>query len=142
MIWLVVAIVMLVVEVVTLGNLVSIWFTIGAFAAMVTALVTDSILIQSLVFALVSVASLMLVRPIVSKTLKGRMISTNADSIIGRRFNLNDEITHDSWGMINVDGSVWSCVSYNHKPIARNTLVEIVAIAGVKLVVKEVEGEK
>lgn len=140
--WLIVAIIMIVIELVTLGNLVTIWFAFGSVAALITAFITDNVMAQIIVFALVSVASLVLVRPIVSNTLRGKMISTNADSIIGRRFNLKDEITNDSWGMVNVDGSTWSCVSYDHKPVARGTLVEIIAIAGVKLVVKAVEGEK
>lgn len=141
MFWILVAIAMIAVELVTLGNLVSIWFALGALGAMLVTFVTDSVLIQSLVFALVSLISLYLVRPIVEKTLRGNMIPTNADSIIGRQFKLSDEIADDSWGMINVDGSVWSCVSYDHKPIAINTAVEVVAIAGVKLVVKKIEGE-
>lgn len=140
MIWLVVMIAMIVIELVTLGNLVSVWFAIGALFALVVSLVTPNLLVQTIVFALISILSLILVRPIVNRTLRGRMIATNADSIIGRHFELQDEITSDSWGMINVDGSIWSAVSYDHKPIARNVLVEVVAIAGVKLVVRQIGG--
>lgn len=140
--WLIVMIAMIAVELVTLGNLVSIWFAIGALFALVTAFITENLLIQTIVFAIVSVLSLILVRPMVNRTLRGRMISTNADSIIGRKFELTDEITFDSWGMIMVDGSPWSAVSYDHKPIVRGVLVEVVAIAGVKLVVKQIGGNE
>ena len=140
--WLMVAVVMIVVELITLGNLVSIWFAIGALVAMFVSIFTTSFAIQVIIFALVSIASMLLVRPIVNRTLRGRMISTNADSIIGRKFHLHDEITNDSWGMINVDGSMWSAVSYDHKPIERDVLVEVIAIAGVKLVVKQIGGNR
>lgn len=140
--WLMVAVVMIVVELITLGNLVSIWFAIGALVAMFVSIFTTSFAIQVIIFALVSIASMLLVRPIVNRTLRGRMISTNADSIIGRKFHLHDEITNDSWGMINVDGSMWSAVSYDHKPIERDVLVEVIAIAGVKLVVKQIGGSR
>lgn len=140
-IWIIVAIGMIVFELITLGNLISIWFAFGAFAAALISLVTDNVVFQVVIFALVSIGSMILVRPLMNRTLRGKMISTNADSIIGRRFELTDEIAVDSWGKVVVDGSTWSCVSFDHKPIELGALVEVVAIAGVKLVVKKIGGE-
>ena len=69
-IWLVLAVVMAVVEGMTV-QLVSIWFCIGAVAACITSLFTDSILIQGVVFVVVSAIALLVTRPLV-KRLKRR----------------------------------------------------------------------
>lgn len=64
--------------------LVSVWFAVGAFAAFITAIFTDAVWVQVLVFALVSTLTLLLSRPFAKRFLSARRVATNADSLIGK----------------------------------------------------------
>lgn len=138
--WVIVFVVMLILELLTVGNLVTIWFAIGALGAMGVSVLTNSLMTQAFVFLLISVISILLIRPVMAKTLRRDMVPTNADVVIGRVFEILEPITNDQWGSIMVDGSRWSCVSNDKKPIIAGAKVEVLAIAGVKLVVKEIKG--
>lgn len=138
MIWAIVIVLMIVFELATLGNLVSVWFAIGALASLLVSLVTQNITIQIVVFAIVSVVSLVLVRPITYKVLKGTEIATNSDRLIGKQMILNTEITQENWGLIEVNGIEWSATTEDHSQIDAGSLVEVLAIEGVKLIVKKI----
>ena len=64
--WFIFCLFLIFVEITTV-NLVSIWFAIGALLAMITALFTDSLLIQVVVFAVISMIALLATKPIVKK---------------------------------------------------------------------------
>lgn len=138
MFWSMVIVLMIVFELVTLGNLVTIWFAIGALASLLVSLVSKNITIQVVVFSIVSVVSIVLVRPITHKVLKGAETATNSDRLIGKQFILDFEITQEKWGLIEVNGIEWSATSFDHSQIDSGSLVEVLAIEGVKLIVKKV----
>ncbi|CAM2817906.1 NfeD family protein [Erysipelothrix tonsillarum] len=138
-VWLIVCLGMLVLEVITVGNLVSLWFSFGALAALGTTFLTDSVAVQLAVFAIVSVAALIMIRPMTKNLLRGNVVSTNADRLIGRQFILNESINQDSWGKIKVHGEEWSATTADQSSIPAQTRVEVIAIEGVKLIVKSVE---
>lgn len=138
-VWLIVCLGMLVLEVITVGNLVSLWFSFGALAALGTTFLTDSVAVQLAVFAIVSVAALIMIRPMTKNLLRGNVVSTNADRLIGRQFILNESINQDSWGKIKVHGEEWSATTADQSSISAQTRVEVIAIEGVKLIVKSVE---
>ncbi|CAM4141630.1 NfeD family protein [Erysipelothrix inopinata] len=137
-IWLIVMVFMVVFELITVGNLISVWFAIGAFFAMLTSMWTDNILIQVIVFGVTSLLSLFLIRPITAKALRGNSISTNADRLIGRQFKLSEAIKEDQWGTIKVNGVDWSVTTVDQSEIEKNETVEVLALEGVKLIVKKV----
>ncbi|MEG0326948.1 MAG: NfeD family protein [Erysipelothrix sp.] len=137
-IWLIVMVFMVVFELITVGNLISVWFAIGAFFAMLTSMWTNNILIQVIVFGVTSLLSLFLIRPITAKALRGNSISTNADRLIGRQFKLSEAIKEDQWGTIKVNGVDWSVTTVDQSEIEKNETVEVLALEGVKLIVKKV----
>ena len=61
-----------------------IWFALGAFAAMISALLGAPLWLQITWFAVVSLASLWFTRPFVKKFVNGRVQPTNADVVIGK----------------------------------------------------------
>ena len=81
--WLILAVVMAVLEGVTV-QLVSIWFCIGGAAACITSLFTDNIIIQAAVFVVVSGIALAVTRPLVRKMKRRGSEPTNADRYIGK----------------------------------------------------------
>lgn len=137
-IWLILCIVMIIIEIATVGNLVTIWFAIGAGCAYITSLFTDSLWAEFSVFIVVSLIALILMRPLAKKMLKGNVINTNADSLIGRQFRIHEAIEEQKWGSIKVNGSIWSATTVEREYIPENTLVEIIAIEGVKLIVRKI----
>ena len=125
------------IEMATIGFLVF-WFDIGALLAMATSFITDSILIQALVFIITSTLLLIFTRPLVDKFIKiPKEVKTNAYSIIGKKGIVISKINNiEGVGQIKIDGDVWSAKSATDEDIPENTEVEIVEIDGVKAVVK------
>ena len=135
--WLIAAGVFFIIEMATIGFLVF-WLGIGALLAMVTSFITDSILIQALVFIITSTLLLIFTRPLVDKLIKvPKEVKTNAYSIIGKKGIVISKINNiEGTGQIKIDGDVWSAKSATDEDIPENTEVEIVEIDGVKAVVK------
>lgn len=136
--WLVLAAVMLIVELLTVGNLISIWFAFGAMVAAVVSVFYPSTIVEVLVFSIASLLSLYFVRPLAKKTLPKNPRPVNADRILGERTRLIKAIEADDWGQINYNGIVWSAESFDQKPIEKGTLVDVIDIQGVKAIVREV----
>lgn len=131
--WLIAAGVFFIIEMATIGFLVF-WLGIGALLAMVTSFITDSILIQALVFIITSTLLLIFTRPLVDKFIKvPKEVKTNAYSIIGKKGIVISKINNiEGTGQIKIDGDVWSAKSATDEDIPENTEVEIVEIDGVK----------
>ena len=137
--WLIAAGVFFIIEMATIGFLVF-WLGIGALLAMVTSFITDSILIQVIVFVITSTILLIFTRPLVNKFIKvPKETVTNAYSIIGKKAIVVKEINNvEGDGQIKVDGEVWSAKSNTDEVISKETEVEIVEIDGVKAVVRKI----
>ena len=137
--WLIAAGVFFIIEMATIGFLVF-WLGIGALLAMVTSFITDSILIQVIVFVVTSTLLLIFTRPLVNKFIKTpKEVKTNAYSIIGKKGIVISDINNiEGVGQIKIDGDVWSAKSFDEEDIAKDTEVEIVEIDGVKAVVKKI----
>ncbi len=137
--WVIILVGTLIVEVVTFGNLVSVWFSIGALAAYFAYLMGLSFPVQLAVFIVVSILSLLAVRPLAANYFRGNIVATNADRIIGQHTTLVKAVKSNEWGEVNVYGTVWSVAELNNRPLDAGTVVEVVAIEGAKLIVKKVD---
>ena len=137
--WLIAAWIFFIIEMATIGFLVF-WLGIGALLAMVTSFITDSIIIQFIVFVSTSTLLLIFTRPLVNKFIKiPKEIKTNAYSIIGKKGIVISKINNvDGAGQIKIDGEVWSAKSFDEENIEKDAEVEIVEIDGVKAVVKKI----
>ncbi len=122
------------------AQLVTIWFAVGSFAALITSFFTDNIIVQVAVFIAVSVIILAVTRPFVKKVTNSKKQATNADMYIGKEGIVTEEINNLlSQGVVKVKGSVWSARSEKDgAPIPKGTLVTVVKIEGVKLIVRPV----
>jgi len=135
-IWLIVLIFSVVIEIVTL-DLVSIWFSIGALASLILAFTKVSTQIQIAIFIIVSLACFIITRPIATKYLRGNIIRTNADRIIGKRAVVTKSILPNNRGEVKVLGNFWTAIALDNETIEVDEEVEIVTIEGVKAVVKK-----
>ncbi len=134
-IWLGVLVVMLVAEGATAG-LVSIWFATGALAALIVQVLGGWLWLQILVFLLVSLAALLLLRPMARKMLQKDRQATNADRVYEMLGVAETDIDNVAGtGTVKLDGKVWTARSLTGEPIPAGTLVQAKMIEGVKLIV-------
>ena len=131
--WLMAAVVLAVVELVT-APLICIWFCGGALAAALIAFIVDSFWISAIIFVAVSALLLAFTRPLVKNKLAPDVQPTNADRIIGKEAMVILSIDPvENKGQIKVDGQIWSAKS--DYPIEEGEIVTISSIEGVKAVV-------
>ena len=137
--WLMTFVVLLVVEIVTLG-LTTVWFALGAIAAFLAAYVGVSVLVQIIVFLIVSVVLLIVTRPIVMKHFNQKRERTNAESLIGQKAIVIETIDSiHGVGRVEVNGMEWAAKTDESGLIEKDTIVSIKGIQGVKLIVEKEE---
>ena len=131
--WIVALVAFVIVEAVTVG-LASIWFAIGALAALLCAALHGPLWLQVLWFLVVSTATLIITRPLVKKYVNGRTVATNADRNIGRTAVVTERIDNMAGtGAVRLDGLVWT---------ARSLDEERTIEADRQVVVREIRGNK
>ena len=137
-VWLIAMAVFLIVEGIVPG-LVSIWFAVGALAALIAAMVGAPLWLQLVWFVLVSIAALALTRPLARKYVNGRVTPTNADRILGKECVVRETVDNlRGTGAVAVDGKVWTARMLNENEIAREGETVIARrIDGVKLIVEK-----
>lgn len=118
------------------AQLVSIWFMLGSIAGLIAAFCHAGILLQVIIFLLVTIISLIATRPIVKKKLDTTKQPTNADRCIGKQGVVIEEINNlEPSGQVKADGKIWTARSSDSKIIPEGTVVTIEKIDGVKLIV-------
>lgn len=134
-IWLVILVVFIVVEASTV-TVVSVWFALGAIAALITSMLGAQAWLQILVFFVVSVAFLLLLRPAVRKYFTPKLQKTNADAVIGSVGVVTEDIDNvRSCGQVKLGAMVWTARSTTGEPIPAGTLIVADRIEGVKMFV-------
>lgn len=137
--WLILGIVLIIVESATY-SLISIWFALGAFAAIIPALISGSaVWIQFSVFVVVSAASLAFTRKFLKKCLHFNPEKTNADRVVGQQAVVKEEINNIlETGKVAVMGLDWSARCIDDSVIPVGEVVTVKSISGVKLIVEKV----
>lgn len=138
-IWLALLILFGVVEAAT-AALTSIWFAAGSLAAMVAALLGGGIWLQVLLFVVVSAATLAVTRPLVRRYVDSRKVPTNVGRLMGQTARVTETIDNIAGtGTVYIDGKTWSARSADGTPIAKDTLISVQRVEGVKLIVEKEE---
>ena len=137
--WILACVVLVLIELITPTALVTIWFGVGCVVGAILCYFEFNIWVQLFSFLFVSILCILVIRPLATKYLRGNLIATNADRCIGEIGLVVSDISAQSWGQVKVNGTLWHAVSVNHKLIEANKEVKIMAIEGVKLIVKEIE---
>ena len=85
----------------------SVWFAVGAAAALLTCLFTDSFRAQALVFIVVSILCLLAFRPLAAK-LRQKITPPMATRDLGREATVLTTVTADLPGRVRLDGVDWN----------------------------------
>ncbi|MCI6271986.1 MAG: NfeD family protein [Erysipelotrichaceae bacterium] len=137
--WIIVLIAAIVLEFITASSLVSLWFACGAIVSLILSSLKIPFIYQAITFFIISLSSLLIIRPMIIDNKRGNTIATNMDRFIGKHTRLKKSITEDSWGEVRIDGITWNVASIDEKAIEKNSLVEVIAIEGSKLIVKQIK---
>lgn len=141
-VWIIAIIVFSVIEGLTAG-LVTIWFAIGALAALLAAWFGAPLWLQLVWFFVISVAALIATRPLARKYLSGKTQATNADMYLGKECIVTETIDNISGtGAVKVAGKVWTARTEEDVIVPEGTKAEALRIEGVKLIVKPVTEEE
>ena len=138
LIWLIAAGIFFIIEILTVGFLIF-WLGIGAIFAMITSFFTDNLIIQTTVFVISSAILIPLTKPFVDKFTKKDIVPTNSYSLLNKKgIVLKDINSLEGKGLVKVNGETWSAKSEDDSIILKDSEVEVLAIDGVKLIVKKV----
>ena len=134
--WAVAVVAFVILEIATVG-LASIWFALGALCALIAALLGAPLWLQIVWFAIVSIATLLLTRPLAKKYINGKTMATNADRVIGRRAVVKERIDElAGTGAVLADGKMWSARTADGSTVEPGNIVTVREIRGVKLIVE------
>lgn len=135
-VWLVIAVVLGIFEAATVA-LVSIWFAIGAVAAMVPAYFNAPFWVQILVFILVSALCFVFTRPFFKKIIRVNKQPTNVDRLVGQEGVATDDIENiECRGKVFISGLTWSARSETGELSPQGAVVTVKKIEGATLVVE------
>ena len=118
-------------------ELVAIWFFPSAIVALVLSFFAVPPLVQVLVFLLLGAVLLFLFRPLCLRFVKPKETKTNIDAIIGKTALVTEEIDNaKECGEVRVGGLCWSARSAEGATLPVGAQVTVLAVDGVKLIVK------
>ena len=138
-IWLVLLVLFVLAEAATV-TVVSLWFAIGALAALVVSMCSGPVWLQIVVFAVISAVMLWTLRPVIKKHFTPNLTRTNIDAVIGSTGMVTVEINNTlAQGTILINGMEWSARSASGESISANTLARVERVEGVRVFVSPVE---
>lgn len=138
--WLIILVIMVIAEFATMG-LATIWFAGGALVAFIAALVGAPLPVQVVLFFAVSFVLLLFTRPLAKKQFNVKREKTNAESLLGETAVVLEPINNlAAAGLVQIRGQEWTARAKNSsKQFAKDEVVKVIAIEGVKLIVEELE---
>ena len=140
--WLIALVVFLVIEAATLC-LATIWFGGGARVSLIAAMCGAGIVIQIVLFLVVSLVLLFFTRPFAVRFLNKDTLKTNVDRVVGMEGVVTEEISNlAGTGKVSLGGNIWTARTENEGgTIPVDTVVAVLRVEGVKLIVKVKEKE-
>ena len=142
LIWIGLFIILIIIEIFTVG-LTTIWFAIGALAAAGVNTLGANLIIQIIVFFAVSIVLMIFTRPWAAKHLNQKRLKTNYESKIGEVIKITERVDNlRQTGKSIVDGQEWTVRSQdNDVTLEKDELAKVISVSGVKLIVEKYKGE-
>lgn len=139
LIWLALMIVFLLLEAGTV-SMVTIWFAVGALAALVASLFGAELWLQILLFVVISAALLLALRPLARKYFTPRLAKTNVDAVIGAEGIVTESIDNvTAAGRVKVGHMEWAARSTSGAVLEAGARVQVDRVEGVRVFVTPVE---
>ena len=138
-VWIVLVVVFLVGEAISVA-LSSIWFAAGAVAALIASFLNAPLWLQIVLFVVVSVATLILTRPLANKYVNSKVQATNADKVIGQLATVTERVDNVAGtGTAKVGLREWTARSFDGSIIETGVQASVKSIEGVKIMLVPVQ---
>ncbi len=136
LVWIAIGIILLMVELLTSYILV-IFFAVAAFLTSVISIAIEDIGLQMIIFFILSFVGIIFGRNVLLKYFKVNqdVKLSNVAAMIGKEATVIQTVTNDNYGLVKVDGEIWSAKAHDNKILYKGDIVVIKAIEGVKLLV-------
>lgn len=138
LIWALISLSCLVLEL-TSGDFFIISLGAGCVGGAIASAFSDSIVIQVIVFAIVSLVSVFYVRPMALKFFHRDVNKrlSNADAIVGRIGVVTEAIAADGFGRVQIDGDSWKAQASGNDGIDVGAKVRVLRIDSIILTVEK-----
>ncbi len=139
LVWTIIAVVLTLVEVLTLW-IWSICIAAGALLAAVAAAMGFSLAVQIIIIAIGAVVFFLCFGKMLQKwherrhSRHGDMFNSNMDSLKGRRALVVESTTEHQHARVRIDGDNWQVMLQNHEKLRRNDEIEIVGHDSIVLI--------
>ena len=138
-VWLALFVILAVSELITMG-LTSIWFAIGALAACLVSALGANLIVQAIVFVVVSILILLFIRPFSVNYINKDPEKTNVESMEGKVGEVTADINNVlATGTVKIDGMDWTARTDNGEIIEAGEYVKVLRVEGVKVIVEKTE---
>ncbi|SEG16971.1 Membrane protein implicated in regulation of membrane protease activity [Eubacterium ruminantium] len=129
--WFIAAAVFIVIEILTLG-LTTVWFAGGSVGAAIAAAFGSPEWLQVVIFMVVSVAMILVLRPIAKKRFNTNVVATNAQSLIGKQVKILKLTDQEGIAVTRINDVEWRVAYQGTVNVGDELTVE--EISGTKLV--------
>lgn len=134
--WIIIAIALVIMEVVTPSIFFFLCLGIGAFFAAIAAYFNVSNWLEFGVFAVMSVVSIYTIRPIFKKAMaKQETVKSNVDELVGAKAVVTGKILPSKAGFVKVQSEIW--LAESDEEINEGETVIIQEVSGTKVIVKK-----
>ena len=125
-------------------SLVSIWFALGALVTMIISFIPGvAWWIELIVFIVISMTTILALRPILKKYFRINKFNSNVDGLTGKEGFVLEEITFLTPGLVKIGDVKWNAIpAKKDEVIPVNSVVQVLTVEGNKLIVKKVEEKK
>jgi membrane protein implicated in regulation of membrane protease activity len=133
--WIVLALIFFAIEILTPGVFFFACLGIGALGGCLATAFSNNEAVAWVSFAVVSIASVFLLRPFAIKYLSKGLKKSNVDALIGQKAWVTEAITPPALGMVKIIGEIWRAQSTEDIPVETWVIVE--KVEGTRLIVKK-----
>ena len=136
-IWLIIGCVLLIVEMTT-ASFFTIFFSVAAFLTLFISFFVDNLLIQIIIFCLLSIIGLLKGRKVLERyfNVNHEVKSSNVDALINKVGVVTKKIQPNEYGLVKIDGDIWTAKSNLEETIEEGQMVIVKDVEGVKLSVE------
>lgn len=133
--WLIVASLFVVGELVSPGMFYALSLAVGATAAMISALWSDNLIAQMVICLMAAVVSLPILRRFVRRYSGHYHHQFNVHALVGKQGVVQQPPTDAAFGYVKIGGELWACRVMDGLPIAAQATVIVIAVKGSHVVV-------
>ncbi|MCL2426988.1 MAG: NfeD family protein [Oscillospiraceae bacterium] len=132
-IWLGIFVLMVIIEAATSVSLTSIWFAVGALAAILAVALGAPVWAQTVCFAAVGFITIATLRPYMRKYIAPKVVKSGLECIIGQTAVVVEDVSKTA-GVVTIDGQLWTARTSGEAILSNDECV-IEEMDGIKLIV-------